>query len=334
MKKVFILFFSFVVLIALVACGDQESSAGGASEELTEIDIMLDWYPNAVHSYLYAALENGYFEEEGLKVNIQFPANPTDPINLAASGQITLGITYQPDVITARANQDVPIKSIGVIVRSPLNHTIFLEDSPLRRPKDLEGKTIGYPGTPVNQALIKTMVETDGGNPEKVQLIDVGFELGSSLVTGRVDAVTGAYINHEVPVLKHEGYKTRHFNPVEYGVPSFYQLLFVTSDETWETQSDIIRAFWRGATKGYDFMVANPDEALDILLRNQDAANFPLIEEVEKQSLEILFPKMESTDGFGSQDVNGWQETIDWMKKFGIIDVEPSLEDIFVNIVD
>lgn len=339
MKRYVLGFTAFIVISILTACGGTNEGASGvegtnSNDELTEIDIMLDWYPNAVHSYLYTAIEHGYFEEEGLEVNIQFPANPTDPINLAAAGQITLGITYQPDVVTARANQDVPVKSIGAIVRSPLNHTIFLEGSEIESPADLAGKQVGYPGIPVNEALIQTMVQNDGGNPDDVEMIDVGFELGASIVTEQVDAVTGAYINHEVPLLRHEGHETRYFNPVDYGVPSFYELVFVTNDATWETERDVIEAFWRGATKGYEFMAENPDEALEILFSNQDETNFPLIEEVERESMGILLPLMESEQGFGSQDEASWQETIDWMKEFELIEEEPSIEDIFVNIVE
>ncbi|MBU9714016.1 ABC transporter substrate-binding protein [Evansella tamaricis] len=342
MKNFYILLSSlWLGALLLSGCGTDDNSNTEAmsgddssDRELREIDVMLDWYPNAVHSYLYTAIELGFFEEEGLIVNLQFPANPTDPINLAAAGQITLGITYQPDVVTARANQDVPVKAIGAIVRSPLNHTIFLEDSDIQSPRDLEGKRVGYPGIPLNEALIKTMVTNDGGDPDTVQMTDVGFELGSSIISGRVDAVTGAYINHEVPVLLHDGYATRYFNPVDYGVPSFYELVFVTNDQIWDQDEDVIRAFWRGATKGYEYMVENPTDALDILLNNQDEANFPLIPEVEKQSLEILLPKMESPNGFGSQDKESWEETIDWMKDFGLIEENPSIKDIFVNIVD
>ncbi|MCG3024528.1 ABC transporter substrate-binding protein, partial [Escherichia coli] len=75
---------------------------------------------------------------------IQYPANPTDPLNLAATGKVTLGFYYQPDVVMARANENVPVKSVGAIVRSPLNHVVFLDESPVKRPKDLEGKTVGY----------------------------------------------------------------------------------------------------------------------------------------------------------------------------------------------
>ncbi|MFK2824793.1 ABC transporter substrate-binding protein [Bacillus sp. B190/17] len=333
MKKWLVL----ILAVLLAGCNaggtdKKETVAEEGAKDKENVTIMLDWYPNAVHSFLYAAEEKGYFEEEGINVDIQFPANPTDPITLAAAGKVTLGISYQPDVIMARTDQGVNVKSVGAIVRSPLNHVMFLEDSPIKTPKDLEGKTVGFTGIPLNEAIIDTMVEKDKGNPEKVKMLDVGFELNSAITTKKADAVVGAYINHEVPLLKHEGFETRNFDPTEYGVPSFYELVAVTSDQTWEEKQDTIKAFWRAAEKGFAFTEEHPDEALQILLSKQDEANFPLVEEVEKQSLSILLPKMKSEEGFGSQSKQPWQETSDWMKKAGLIKNEPKLEDMFVNI--
>lgn len=345
MKKWIIASLITLSMPLLTACGEEQApgeeaaeeqspEAGQEAEELAKIDIMLDWYPNAVHSFLYVAQDQGFFAEEGLDVEIHFPTNPTDPINLAAAGQMTLGITYQPDVVIARATQDVPVKSVAAIVRSPLNHAVFLEDSSIQSPKDLEGKQVGYPGIPLNESILKTIVQHDGGNPDEVQMIDVGFELGSSVVSGQVDAVLGAYINHEVPVLRHNGYETRYFNPVDYGVPSYYELVVVTNDETWQEREADIAAFWRAATKGYQFMTEQPDEALAILFAEQDEANFPLIEEVEQESLDILLPKMASDSGFGSQDEVAWQETIDWMLDYELIEQAPEMADIFVNLAE
>ena len=136
MKKYVGKVFGLLLLLLLAACGGNdaiqegnnkaESNKEAQGTELKEVSIMLDWYPNAVHSYLYVAEEKGYFEEEGVKVDIQFPANPTDPLNLAAAGKITLGLYYQPDVIMARANENLPVKSVASIVRTPLNHMVFL----------------------------------------------------------------------------------------------------------------------------------------------------------------------------------------------------------------
>ncbi|WP_394232189.1 ABC transporter substrate-binding protein [Niallia oryzisoli] len=338
MKKRVMLLVSIVFVLLLAACSGNSTSQSSENKDkedkdLKEVSIMLDWYPNAVHSYLYVAQEKGYFEDEGIKVDIQFPANPTDPLNLAAAGKVTLGLYYQPDVIIARANENVPVKSIASIVRSPLNHVVFAEDSSIKSPKDLEGKTVGYPGIPLNEAMLKTMVTKDGGDFTKVKMVDVGFELNSSLVSENVDAVIGAYINHEVPILNQNGFKTRTFNPTEHGVPAYNEIVLVTSDETLEKDKDAIQAFWRAAEKGYEFMKENPDEALTILLTNQDKANFPLDEAIEKESLQVLLPKMEAEGtAFGSQEEQSWEETANWLKEAELIKKVPNTSDMMVNI--
>ncbi|WP_280769184.1 ABC transporter substrate-binding protein [Salipaludibacillus daqingensis] len=324
-----------IMLILLVGCNsNNEKVQGENGEELKEVQIMLDWYPNAVHSYLYVAEEMGYFEEEGLDVEIIFPTNPTDPINLAATGEVTLGITYQPDVITAR-NEDIPVVSVASIVRSPLNHIVYLNDEEIQSPKDLEGKKVGYPGIPVNEPLLETMVTEDGGDFGQVELIDVGFELGSSIVSERVDAVIGAYINHEVPVLEYQDHDVHYFNPVDYGVPSFYELVMVTNESQLEDNKPRIESFWNAAEKGYKYMKENPDDSLDILFRHEDQENFPLIREVEEDSLDILLSKMEREDEpFGSQFESSWEETINWLYEAGYIDEKPDTSDIFINFVE
>lgn len=323
--------------IILAGCGaneekPKETAEESGKKELQDVSIMLDWYPNAVHSFLYVAEEKGYFEDEGINLDIQFPANATDPIGMAASDQVTLAITYQPDVIVARTEQNVGVKSVGAIVREPLNRVVSLAESNIKSPKDLEGKTVGYTGIPLNESIVKTMVEKDGGDPSKVDLVDVGFELNASLISKKADAVVGAYINHEVPLLEFEGYKTAHFDLTEYGVPSFYELIAVTSDKTWKENPKLIEAFWRAAEKGFDDVKANPDEALNVLMANQEQENFPLEEKVEKESLEILLPLMESEQGFGYQDEEAWQKTADWMKQTGLIKQEPAVEELFVNM--
>lgn len=339
MNKGFNLILGFVFMLFLAACDNSSGELGNTvgeesrSAELKEVSIMLDWFPNAVHSYLYVAQEKGYFEEQGVKVDIQFPANATDPLNLVAAGKVTLGLYYQPDVIMARANEDVPVKSLASIVRSPLNYTVFLEDKAIESPKDLEGKKVGYPGIQLNEALLQTMVAHDGGDFSKVVMIDVGFELNSAIITENTDAVNGAFINHEVPVLEQKGYNVDYFNPVDYGVPAYNEIILITSDETWEKEKEAIQSFWKAVEKGFDFMKENPEEALEILFINQDEANFPLDEEVEQQSLGILLPKMEEENSpFGLQDEETWKEVIDWIKDAGLIESSPEIREMIEHL--
>ena len=111
-------------LLLLTGCasapaGESPSTgqAGGTDGELRELNVVLDWYPNALHAFLYDAIEKGYYAEEGLQVNIQFPSNTNDAISLVAAGQAEIGLYYQQDVIIARANQDVPVNSNGAVVQ-------------------------------------------------------------------------------------------------------------------------------------------------------------------------------------------------------------------------
>lgn len=335
MKKRFLLAVASLLLI-VAGCSntaDTNRKEDTPKEEKKKVSIMLDWYPNAVHSYLYVAQEKGFFDEENIEVDIQFPANPTDPMNLTAAGKVTLGLYYQPDVILAQANEQVPVKAIASIVREPLNYTVMLDDSPIQSPKDLEDKIIGYPGIPLNESLIKTMVTHDGGDFNKVKMIDVGFELEASVVSKRVDAVTGTFINHEVPVMASKGYKTRTFNPVDYGVPNYSEIVLVTSDETWEKDHEAIQAFWKAAEKGYAFMKEDPRAALDILLSNQDQANFPLDQLIETESMNVLLPKFDSeTAKFGTLDPASWEEVRDWLKDMKLITTTPAVDEMIIDI--
>ena len=111
--------------------------------------------------------------------------------------------------------------------------------------------------------------------------------------------------------------------------------MLVASNDSLENNTEKIKKFLRASQKGFEFMKQNPDEALQILLNNQNEENFPLKEEVEKQSMDILLPLMETdTVPFLSQDAQIWQNSIDWMVKEGIISQENIVkpEDVFMNM--
>ncbi|MDV2683028.1 ABC transporter substrate-binding protein [Alkalihalophilus lindianensis] len=315
MTKLKGLAFFLLSAVLLTGCGASNETNASDSDSLDEVNIMLDWYPNAVHTFLYVAMENGYFEEEGLDVNIIFPANPTDPINLTAAGELDFALSYQPDIITSQ-QAGLPIEAVAPIVRSPLNHVMFLADKDFKSPRDLEGKTVGYPGIPLNEQILKTMVETDGGDFSKVKMVDIGFELGPAIMTERTDAIIGAYINHEYPVLKHEGYDINYLNPTDYGVPPYYELVLITNEQMKNEQAETVEAFWRAAEKGYQTMKEDPEESLGLLLANQEQANFPLIETVEEESLSILLEKMETdNEAFGEQSDEHWSSITEWLEE-------------------
>lgn len=315
------------------ASAELDTAGKEKTGDLRKMDVVLDWYPNALHAFLYTAIERGYFADEGLDVNIRFPANDNDAIALTAAGKAEIGLFYEHDAIQAVADQDVHIKSIGAVVQSPLNVILSLADKNIREPKDMAGKKIGYAGTALSEALVRTMLKESGEDPENVELINVGFELMSSMTTNQVDATIGCLVNHEVPQLEEEGFDVNYFLVNEYGIPNYYEAVFLANDELIENEPETLAGFLRACAKGFDDFQADPDACLQILLENQSEENFPLSPTVEKKSCETLLPLMETADApFLSQTAENWQENIDWMYKEGLIKnkIEPS--DVFTTI--
>ena len=321
----------------LTGCGAQNAAQSDAaksgSDDLQHLTVVLDWYPNALHAFLYEAQEKGYFAEEGLDVDIQSPAGVNDAMSMVAAGKADIGLYYQQDVIQARAEQDVPIKSIGAVVQGPLNIILSLKDKNITTPKDLEGKTVGYAGTELSEALVRSIMQSNGADPNSVNMVDVGFDLMSSMTTGNVDATIGCLVNHEVPQMEKEGFEVNYFFPDDYGVPKYYEGIFLASDDMIANNSDTLKGFLRACSKGFEDFKSNTDDVLQVLLDNQDEANFALDPDVEKKSCETLLPLMETEDAkFLSQTEQCWQENIDWMYDQGLIAEKPDVSDVMVNL--
>jgi putative hydroxymethylpyrimidine transport system substrate-binding protein len=325
-------------LLGLAACSSSpqpENTAGqdAASEsgQPTELTIALDWYPNAVHSFLYAAEEQGYFAEENLRVTLQMPSDANDPLKMAAAGQVDLAISYQPQVVQARS-EELPVVSIAALVRHPLNVIMVREDSGITRPRELAGKSIGYPSIPLDESIVRTVVKADGGDDSGLSFTDIGFDIVPALTGKKVDAVVGGYINHEQLILEKNGIPVRTFTPREYGVPDYYELVLAAGEKVLAEKKEALRAFLRAAGRGQAYVAEHQQEALALLFAKQ-ASEYPLEEDIETKSLEILLPLMDAGDEpFGSQHGESWQKLIDWMYDEKLIRQKVAVDEVMVNL--
>ncbi|MDO5142461.1 MAG: ABC transporter substrate-binding protein [Eubacteriales bacterium] len=319
--------------VSLTGCTGGQDASAAPQDGLRELTVVLDWYPNALHAFLYQAEQAGYFAEEGLQVDIQSPAGVNDAMSMVAAGKADIGLYYQQDVIQARAEQNVPIKSIGAVVQAPLNIVLSLEDKGITAPADMVGKTIGYAGTELSEALIRSMMRSAGADPDSVTMVDVGFELMASMTTGNVDATIGCLVNHEVPQMEKEGFAVNYFFPDEHGVPRYYEGVFLANDQMIEDEPDVLAAFLRACDRGFDDFQRDTEAVLQVLLADQDEANFALDPDVERQSCATLLPLMETADApFLSQRAACWQENIDWMYDEGLITQKPPVADVMATI--
>lgn len=322
---------SILLMIFVLTGCSSANTAKTQNKELKEVNVLLDWYPNAVHTFLYAAQAQGYFEEAGLKVNLITPASTDDGIKMVAAGKADIAISYPKQEILARG-ENINVKSIGAIVRSPLNQLMVRKDSNVNNLKDLENKKVGYASFDIDKETVKSMVKKAGGDPEKVQFIDVGYDLMSAIQTKRVDAIIGGFINHEEILLEKEGVQLNTFNPVDYGMANSYELSFIASDDKIANDKDTLKAFLSACKKGFDYTKNNEDSALKLVLDSQNDS-YPLDSETEKKSLDILLPLMETSDGeFLSQSSDNFTSNIDWLTQTGILKNKVNADDVYTDL--
>ena len=311
-----------LMTLALAACG------GGEPDQVT-VKLALDWYSNSNHLGLYIAEEKGYFADENLVVDLYTPVDPSTVLQTVGAGSDDFGISYQPDVLLARA-QGVPVVSIAAMVQHPLNSVVALKSSGITRPAHLKGKKVGYPGIPTNEPLLETMLKFDGlSGLGDVELVNVGFNLAESLISGTVDAVVGAYWTHETILLENEGHPVTVLKMEEWGVPDYYELVMVASEKKLAEDPEVVERFLKAVRRGYADAVADPQAGVDILLRG---TNEEVDEKIERPGADLLKPVWKtSAADFGEQDAGRWESFAKWMHVNGLLKEELNASKAFTS---
>jgi putative hydroxymethylpyrimidine transport system substrate-binding protein len=266
--------------LALAGCGGSGSpaAADGNGRALPQATLILDWFPNADHAGVYAAIDRGFFREAGIVVRPQVPSDTAAALKEVAQGKAPFAISYEPEVLLARA-EGIPVVAVAALVTAPLNSVIARADRGIARPRDLEGKLVGGAGLPSDRALLDTVVRADGGDPAKVRLRNVGFSLAPALAAGRVDALIGGYWNVEAVEVREKGVPVRVFRLDDHGVPRYDELVVVTSESYAREHPDVVSTLLAGLARGQTWAAAHPAAAVGPLLRANPDLSRPLVTE-------------------------------------------------------
>ena len=308
----------FILSIFVIGCGNEK-----------ELSLALDWYPNSNHAGIYSAIDEGFFDEEGIKLSVYTPSDPTAIISSVASGRDDFGLSYHPDILQAQS-AGLEIVSVLSISQHPLNSIMTLKKSSIKNPSDLRGKVVGYPGIPSNKAMLETVLSSQNININDVETVDVGFELVKALVSGSVDAIIGAYWTHESIVMELQGYEIEIMRLEEWGVPDYYELILITNKSFLEENKSEVEKVVNSFKRGYEVSIRNPQESITSLI---SIAGEEIVEEdVERAGVELLIPMWQSNNlPFGHQDISKWEETYEWMYQNNFLEKELIIENLFID---
>tara|TARA_B100001105_G_C22396772_1_gene447107 strand:+ start:2283 stop:3236 length:954 start_codon:yes stop_codon:yes gene_type:complete len=301
MKKVIT---GILILISLIACSNQQ--------EVTKVSLALDWYPNSNHAGIFYAKDLGLFSSANLEVEVYTPSDPSTILQTVGAGRDQFGISYQPDLLLAR-NEGVPVVAVSSIVRSPLNSIMTLGSSGISSPAQLKGRTIGYPGIPLNIGILESILDGQGLTMNDIELIDVGFDLVPALLSGRVDAVIGAFWSHESILIELEGKEVNILKFQDWGIPEYHELVLVTSEDYLAKNEGIVMEFIKAFNQGFESSIKNNEAAMDSLVKAFPEVNI----ELEKRGIKLLSPLWEESRS--SKNLDSWNKFGDWMKSKGLI---------------
>jgi putative hydroxymethylpyrimidine transport system substrate-binding protein len=326
MRRPLALVLLLLLTAVLVGCGEKEDVLEPKGSK--HVELMLDYFPNADHAGIYAAQAGGDFEQAGLDVAIRQPPDPAAPLKQLAAGRVDLAISYEPEVLRAR-DQGLAVVSVAAIVQKPLTSIISLPEAKIRKPADLRGKTVGTAGIDYQSAYLHTILLEAGVQPDTVKERNVGFALTPALLTGKVDAVLGAFWNYEGTELRLKGKRPRIIRMDEAGVPTYNELVLVANEDALDRDSEKIRAFIGALSRGTRDLRENPDKALEGLLE----ANPDLDPELQRAAVKVTLPLFFPPRGrpFGWQDPAQWDAFAAWMKDNSLLERPPDPRASFNN---
>lgn len=317
-KKIVAVLTAGCMALSLAACGSGETSQ--EENEKEKITFVLDWTPNTNHTGLYVAQEKGYFEDEGLEVEIVQP--PEDGADaLVASGKAQFGISFQDTMAPGVVGEDeLPTTAVAAVVQHNTSGIISRKGEGMDTPKGLEGKKYATWDAPIEKAMMENVVEADGGDFSKVELIPstVTDEV-SALESKSVDAIWIFYawagVATEVAGLETDYFAFKDINPAF----DYYTPVIIGNNEFLEKEPETAKKFLSAVKKGYEDAIEDPDGAAEILCE----AAPELDQELVKASQEYLKDQyIADADRWGYIDPDRWNLFYNWLNENGLTENE------------
>ena len=267
-----------------------------------EVILTLDWIVNGTHAGYFVAQEKGYYTANGLDVTIQRGYGSGDTIKRLASGRATFAVADMGALVGARANDEVPVKAIATVYGKAALGLLFLTESGIKGPKDLEGKTLGRSAAGATVLMLPGFLKANGIDRAKMKevVIDATAFL-PMLLSRKVDAVTeqSIHLARFQKAAKKQGLHVQAMRFSDFGLVAYGNML-MTTDATIKDKPDLVRRFTQATVKGLAYAFENPDEAAAILQKLHREADPEFSKEELLGTRELAWTDEAKASGLGA----------------------------------
>lgn len=336
--------FALAAPVVVSGCGSSEDApgsgtstatagGGGGGGETSKIKLQYGWTVDEGLIGEIVAIEQGFFEQEGLEVEI-LPGGPNnDGVASVASGRAQIGVAAESPPVMLAASQGIPVKAFGAQLQAHPYAYFALPGTQLDSPEDLKGKSVGVP--PPAVGMLDAYLQDNGMSKDDLGGVkSVSFEV-APLLQRRVDVWGGWLTDRAQLRLLPEGYRVL---PYADSVP-LYGGVYYANPRFLEGDADKAAAFLRAVARGWAFAKRDPEAAARIFVEAYPNSEGKSTIESIVEAQETLFPFMwtatSEAGGYGAMDPQAWQEQLDLWDETGQFDRGdvPTVEEVMTTDV-
>ena len=314
-----------IAAVALGACAASTDVPQAGSIRVVEaqsepepdvIRVQLDWLPNTNHTGIYVAMAQGWYEEEGIEIEILRYSGAAGEILL---DQDVADVAFSfPTYLPFFRAQGFDIVSIAAVLQTNPTEVAVLADGPITRPRDLDGQIYGGFGGPAEQSQWEWVVRADGGQGDisGVILDTAAYE---ALYEGRVQAVE-PFVTWEGIEAKQRGIELRTWKYTDFGIPDYPGTVLVAARALVDSDPDLLTRFLAATIKGYEYAVSEPNEAAQMMIDIAGEDVFPNLELVFESARLLAAQYYVDPEGrWGSQTLEQWEGYAAWLFEQGLL---------------
>jgi len=288
----------------------------GAAQAQTKATLHLDWLINGYHAPFFVALERGMYKEAGLDITIRPGKGSVDSARAVATGDAQFGF---PDAATAvkGISEGMPLTMVAVFLQETPMGIMAFGDKNIRKPKDLEGRTLGNVPIASTAKVMPAFFKLTGVDGTKVKMVNETFATAvPSILADRVDSGSG-YIFGEYLAVKNaaKGRELVWLGFAENGI-QLYSNGIAVNNTFLAANPKAVESFVKASVRALEWTIQNPDAAIAIIAKKTETAPAVL-----KEQLMVAIPLMNNADakkdGLGTMSAAKWKVTQDIMVEYG-----------------
>src|SRR5438105_8047108 len=258
MLKRFTLGFTAAIVCAL--------AAPAIAQTKDKVVLLLNWYTYSEHAPFYLGKERGYFDQEGIDLDIQEGRGSGVTVQAVAAGTATFGYADVPTMIKA-ASKGAPVTAVGVALQTLPMSVMGFADKNIRKPEDIKGKTVAVtPGDSMSQIWPLFLKKTNLKETDFKQVAGDAQTKLNAVINGQADLLLGYVMDQAIKLQDATHKQIYPIRFADYGVNMVSSGIIVQKD-TLKAKPDVVKRFMRAATRSLEDAAKNPEAAIDAMLK-------------------------------------------------------------------